>query len=244
MDPTGLRPTVGSVAEQVAELEAYRTGARALAARILSAQERERVRISRELHDDTGQALTLLLVRLQLLESTSADAAMAKELAELRELVGATLDGVRRLAVALGPSVLEDLGLCSALEWLADRVRIEAGLRVDLHLACDCDAVPHDVAVTMFRVAQEALTNIVRHAAAGRAEITLSTRPDLCTLIVTDDGMGFDTGHAREDPTSSVGLFGMEERLALVGGALEIASRPGSGTRIVARAPIEEEVRT
>lgn len=244
MDPTGRRPTVGSVAEQVAELEAYRTGARALAARILSAQERERVRISRELHDDTGQALTLLLVRLQLLESTSADAAMAKELAELRELVGATLDGVRRLAVALGPSVLEDLGLCSALDWLADRVRLEAGLRVDLHLNCNCPSVPHEIAVTMFRVAQEALTNIVRHAAAGRAEITLVSQPDFCTLVVTDDGMGFDTTQARSDPTSSVGLFGMEERLALVGGTLEIRSRPGGGTRIEARAPIEVEAQT
>jgi two-component system sensor histidine kinase UhpB len=147
------------------------------------------------------------------------------------------------LAVALGPSVLEDLGLCSALDWLADRVRVETGLRVDLRLDCDCAAVPHDVAVTMFRVAQEALTNVVRHAAAGRAEVSLTTRPDLCRLVVTDDGMGFDTSSARTDPTSSVGLFGMEERLALVGGALEITSSPGNGTRIEACAPIEEEAR-
>src|SRR5512132_4607944 len=129
------RPKFSAMAGQVAELEAYRVGARALAARILGAQEAERVRVSRELHDDTGQALTLLLVRLQLVENMSTETEIRSELAELRELVGETLDGVRRLAVHLGPSVLEDLGLCSALEWLADRVRAETGLVVDLRLA-------------------------------------------------------------------------------------------------------------
>src|SRR5919204_3106688 len=103
--------TLSVVAANISELEAYRMGARALAARILSAQEGERVRVSRELHDETGQALTLLLVRLQLVEGMTADGAVKRELAELRALVVETLDGVRRLAVELGPSVLEDLGL-------------------------------------------------------------------------------------------------------------------------------------
>jgi len=230
------------VTEQVAELEAYRVGARALASRILGAQEAERVRVSRELHDDTGQALTLLLVRLQLVENMSSEAQVQRELADLRELVGQTLDGVRRLAVHLGPSVLEDLGLCAALEWLADRVRAETGLVVDLSLDCECRRAAPEVAVAIFRVAQEALTNVVRHARATRVEIRLSTTGGSLELSLTDDGAGFAVGEAQGRPSQSVGLFGMAERVALVGGSFEIESRPERGTCVRMTVPIGEEV--
>jgi len=230
------------VTEQVAELEAYRVGARALAARILGAQEAERVRVSRELHDDTGQALTLLLVRLQLVESMSSEPEVRHELAELRTLVGETLDGVRRLAVHLGPSILEDLGLCSGLEWLADRVRAETGIAVDLRLDCECAHVSPEVAVAIFRVAQEALTNAVRHSQATRVAMRLGHADGGLDLSVHDDGRGFNVDAARARPTSSVGLFGMAERLALVGGELEIRSTAGSGTQIRARVPLRQEV--
>src|SRR5512132_4233557 len=180
------RPKFSAMAGQVAELEAYRSGARALAARILSAQEAERVRISRELHDDTGQALTLILVRLQLIENLTRDADVRRELAELRELVVDTLDGVRRLAVQLGPSILEDLGLRSGLEWLADRVREETGLRVDLDLRCQDERIPSTVAIAVFRVAQEALTNVVRHARASHIDLRLAESGSTLSLDVTD----------------------------------------------------------
>jgi two-component system, NarL family, sensor histidine kinase UhpB len=242
--PTGGGRTVPRVTEQLAELEAYRVGARALAARILGAQEAERVRVSRELHDDTGQALTLLLVRLQIVENMSSEPEIRRELAELRELVGETLDGVRRLAVHLGPSVLEDLGLCSALEWLADRVRAETGLAVDLKLDCECGRVSPEVAVAVFRVAQEALTNVVRHSRATRVEMRLANTERGLDLSVDDDGRGFDVDEARAHPTSSVGLFGMAERLALVHGELEIRSKPGTGTHVRAQVPVREEVLT
>lgn len=232
------------MAGQVAELEAYRSGARALAARILSAQEAERVRVSRELHDDTGQALTLILVRLQLIENLTRDADVRRELAELRELVVDTLDGVRRLAVQLGPSILEDLGLRSGLEWLADRVREETGLRVDLDLRCDDARIPPTVAVAVFRVAQEALTNVVRHARATRIDLRLDDTDGALSLEVADDGAGFDVNEARSRPTASVGLFGMAERVALVGGTLDIQSRKSAGTRVVVRVPVREEVLT
>ncbi len=238
----GDRPTVATVTQQVAELEAYRLGARALATRILGAQEAERVRVSRELHDDTGQALTLLLVRLQLVENMSSESEVRRELAELRELVGATIDGVRRLAVQLGPSVLEDLGLCAALEWLADRVRAEARLVVDLRLDCESPHVSPEVAVAVFRVAQEALTNVVRHARATRVDIELGTLTGSLRLSVADDGTGFDLEDARGRPTASVGLFGMAERVGLVGGSLEIDSCTGGGTRVRASIPLREEV--
>jgi len=231
------------MAGQVGELEAYRSGARALAARILSAQEAERVRVSRELHDETGQALTLLLVRLQLIENMTADPAVRHELSELRELVVDTLDGVRRLAVHLGPSILEDLGLCSGLEWLADRVREEAGVHIALALDCD-DEVPAPVAIAIFRVAQEALTNVVRHAGASNADVRLDSADGTLTLEVSDDGTGFDVDAARARPTASVGLFGMAERVALVGGTMNLHSRKGAGTRVEVRVPLREEVAT
>ena len=232
------------MAGHVAELEAYRSGARALAARILSAQEAERVRVSRELHDDTGQALTLILVRLQLIEDMTRDPDVRRELSELRALVVDTLDGVRRLAVQLGPSVLEDLGLRSGLEWLADRVREETGVRVDLDLRCDDTRVPSPVAIAVFRVAQEALTNVVRHAKAARIELALRDDDGALSLDLRDDGIGFDVAAARARPTASVGLFGMAERVALIGGTFDIRSTHGVGTRIHVRVPVREGVPT
>ncbi len=231
------------MAGHVAELEAYRSGARALAARIISAQEAERVRVSRELHDDTGQALTLILVRLQLVENMTRDPDMRRELAELRELVVDTLDGVRRLAVHLGPSIIEDLGLRSGLEWLAERVRQDAGLRVELSVDCG-DDVPVTVAIALFRVTQEALTNIVRHAHATRVDVVLECHGAALELLVSDNGVGFDVEEARSRPTASVGLFGMAERVALVGGSIEIQSRKGAGSRVEVRVPVREEVAT
>lgn len=228
----------------VAEFEVYRNSARALAARILSAQEAERVRVSRELHDETGQALTLLLVRLQLIQGMTTDAAVRRELDELRALVVDTLDGVRSLAVQLGPSILDDLGLPAGLEWLVDRIRAETELRMDLEASCDKEHIPATVAIAIFRVAQEALTNVVRHAHATCAEVVLRTVDGELELTVTDDGAGFDVQAAQARPDASVGLFGMRERIALVGGKMELISRKGGGTRIAVRAPLREEVPT
>ena len=232
------------MAGHVAELEAYRSGARALAARILSAQEAERVRVSRELHDDTGQALTLILVRLQLIEDLTLEPDVRRELVELRQLVVDTLDGVRRLAVQLGPSVLEDLGLGPGLEWLVDRVREETGLRVDLTLPRDDDGITAPLAVAIFRVAQEALTNIVRHAKATHVKVRLSDDGGLLGLDIVDDGAGFDVALARARPVASIGLFGMAERVALVGGTFDISSTPGVGTRVHVRVPLRVGVLT
>jgi signal transduction histidine kinase len=229
---------------QVAELEAYRSGARALAARILSAQEAERVRVSRDLHDDTGQALTLILVRLQLVEGLTKDTAVRRELAEVRGLVVDAIDGIRRMTAQLGPSVLEDLGLRAAVEWLGDRVRAEGEIAVDVAID-DCDergATP--TAVAVFRVAQEALTNVIRHSGATRVSVRLRRHERDLVLTVSDDGEGFDVAEARARPEASIGLFGMSERVALVGGHLDIRSRPGYGTSIEMRVPALDEART
>jgi two-component system sensor histidine kinase NreB len=203
---------------------------------ILHAQEKERARVARELHDDTGQALTLLLVRLQLLSDQILEPAARAELAELRSLVAQAIDGVRRLAVDLGPSVLDDLGIASSVEWLAERMRADAQMRVDLHLDVDGEP-PRPVALALFRVTQEALTNAARHALASSVSIRL-TRDDQCLrLVIADDGVGFDVAAAERRHQESVGLLGMSERMALVGGALSVRSKPGCGTTIVATAP-------
>jgi signal transduction histidine kinase len=232
------------MAGQVAELEAYRVGARALAGRIISAQEAERARVSRELHDETGQALTLLLVRLQLIEDIAKEPAVHRELSELRALVVSALDGVRRLTLQLGPSVLQDLGLASALEWLADRIERDAGLRVELILDRDDDRVPIEVAVAVFRVAQEALTNVVRHAHVREAAVLLKIDEQQLVLTVSDRGAGFDVAAARSDPTASIGLFGMSERVALADGVIDVRSKRGAGTQIVVRVPLTRGANT
>jgi signal transduction histidine kinase len=203
---------------------------------ILRAQEKERARVARELHDDTGQALTLLLVRLQLLADQITDPKTRAELAELRALVAQTMDGVRRLVVDLGPTVLDDLGLASSVEWLAERMRGDGRMRVDLRL--DVDREPsRPVALAIFRVTQEALTNVLRHASASCVSVRLTHDGGHLKLVIADEGAGFDVEAAERRSEESVGLLGMTERIALVGGQVSIESRPGHGTTIVAVVP-------
>lgn len=210
------------------------------AAMILRAQEKERARVARELHDDTGQALTLLLVRLQMLADQIPDPRTRAELADLRALVARTMDGVRRIVVDLGPTVLDDLGLASSVEWLAERMRVDGRMRVDLDLDVDREP-PRPVALAMFRVAQEALTNVLRHARASSVSVRLTRDDGHLRLAVSDDGLGFDVEAAERRSEESVGLLGMTERIALVGGELSIESDPGRGTTVVASVPIDRD---
>ncbi|MEK6206649.1 MAG: sensor histidine kinase [Chloroflexota bacterium] len=210
------------------------------AAMILRAQEKERARVARELHDDTGQALTLLLVRLQMLADQIPDPRTRAELADLRALVARTMDGVRRLVVDLGPTVLDDLGLASSVEWLTERMRVDGRMRVDLDLDVDREP-PRPVALAMFRVAQEALTNVLRHARASSVSVRLTRDDGQLRLAVSDDGLGFDVEAAERRSEESVGLLGMTERIALVGGELSIESDPGRGTTVVASVPIDRD---
>jgi signal transduction histidine kinase len=209
---------------------------------ILHAQEKERARVARELHDDTGQALTLLLVRLQLLTNQITDPDTQAELAELRGLVAQTMDGVRRLVVDLGPTVLDDLGLASSVEWLAERMRAGGTIRVDLHLDLDVEP-PRPIALAIFRVAQEALTNAMRHARASSVSIRLTGDEGRIRLVVADDGIGFDTEAADRRSEENVGLLGMSERIALVDGELTITSVRRGGTTIRADVPVVSRAR-
>jgi two-component system sensor histidine kinase UhpB len=215
---------------------------RQMSSLVLSAQEEERKRIARELHDDTAQALTSLLVRLRLLERAADDDEVRQGLSELRGLTADTLDGVRRLAIALRPPVLDDLGLAPAL-----RAHVEEFSRhwpVQVTFSCGrLGWVPPDVELVLYRIVQEALSNVARHAGASRAEVKLSRRGRVLRLTVADNGSGFDVAVARGSREAGLGLFGMEERLALVGGVLTVESAAGKGTRVSAEVPLPRRPR-
>ena len=141
---------------------------------------------------------------------------------------------MRRLAVELRPSALDDFGLVPAVERLADTFREQSGLQVDLESQLGEERLPNEVETTVYRVIQEALTNIVKHADAGRVSILLQRKNSSVVAVVEDDGAGFDPADARAD---ALGLAGMRERVSLAGGRLQVESTPGSGTTVVAEVP-------
>jgi signal transduction histidine kinase len=201
--------------------------------RVVEAQELERKRLARELHDETGQALTSILLGLKPLEDATEGETRAAVLA-LRELVVSTLQNVRRLAVELRPSALDDFGLVPAIQRLAESFG-ESGVHVDVEAQIGDERLPEAVETTLYRIVQEALTNVTKHAEARRLSITLTRKNGSIVAIVEDDGKGFDPAAAESD---GLGLLGMRERLALVGGKLRIEAAAGAGTTIAAEVPV------
>jgi signal transduction histidine kinase len=203
--------------------------------RVVEGQELERARLARALHDETGQALTSILLGLKPLEQTADSDEARAAVASVRELVVSTLQDVRRLAVELRPTALDDFGLVSAVERLAETFREQSGLRVDLEARLGDERLPRESETALYRVVQEALTNIIKHAQAGRVSILLQRKGDAVVAMIEDDGSGFDAGKTRED---ALGLVGMRERVALVGGRLQIESSVAAGTTVVAEVPL------
>jgi signal transduction histidine kinase len=201
--------------------------------RVVEAQELERKRLARELHDETGQALASILLGLKPLESATSGDTRESVLA-LRELVVSTLQDVRRLAVELRPSALDDLGLVPAIDRLA-RSFGESGVQVDVEANIGAERLPEAVETVLYRIVQEAVTNVAKHAEASRLSITLTRKGSSVVVIVEDDGKGFD---AAAGPSDGLGLLGMRERLALVGGTLRIETAADSGTTIAAEVPV------
>jgi signal transduction histidine kinase len=203
--------------------------------RVVDAQELERARLARELHDETGQALTSILLGLKHLDDVieTDDARVAT--ASLRELVVTTLQDVRRLAVELRPSALDDFGLVPAIERLAGTLAEQSELVVDLEARLGEQRLPAEAETALYRIVQEALTNVVKHASARRVSITLVRKEGFAVVVVEDDGRGFDPRTTR---TGSLGFVGMRERVELVGGRLTVESAPGAGTTIAAEVPV------
>jgi two-component sensor histidine kinase len=186
-----------------------------------AAQELERKRLARELHDETGQALTSILLGLKPLEQAVAGEDGRAAVASLRQLVVSTLRDVRRLAVELRPSALDDFGLVPALERLVDTFSEQTEIRVDLETNLGEERLPSEVETAIYRIVQEALSNVVKHAGASRISILLTRKNGSVAAVIEDDGLGFDPASVSEE---GLGLVGMRERVGLVGGRLRISA--------------------
>lgn len=222
-------------ARLVAELQRERL--RVLAGRIVTAQEEERLRISRELHDEAGQALTSIKISLDLIRQglPSGLGTLRDRLSDLAVLTGETMETLRTLAHDLRPPGLDAFGLNVALEGLCHDFSVRTGLLV-VYNGIDLPGVPTTIALPMYRFAQEALTNIAKHAEASQISVSLSRSDGIIHLLIADDGKGFiydpDSRHQ-----NGIGLVSMQERTDLIGGTLEIETSPGNGTRITAHFP-------
>jgi two-component system, NarL family, sensor histidine kinase DevS len=203
--------------------------------RVVQAQEEERRRLARELHDETGQALASILLGLKSLEEVSDVTELGERVATLRSRVVETLQDVRRLAVELRPAALDDFGLEPALERLVSGFAEQTGLKVELESRLHDDRLPQEVETVLYRIVQEALTNIVKHANAGRVSIVVTQRVGSVGAIVEDDGHGFNP---EEETDGGIGLIGMRERVALLDGSMTIESAKGKGTTLVVEVPL------
>jgi len=213
---------------------------RSLSRRLVEVQEAERRRIARELHDEIGQALTAVGINLHAAQRLLDTPTLASHLEESISVVQRTLQQVRNLSLDLRPSVLDDLGLVPALRWYVDRQAQQVGFSVQFTADPLEKRLAPDFEIAGFRIVQEALTNVVRHAQAQRVRVELWQHEDELQLIIRDDGVGFDVQAALERAArgASLGLPGMQERAVLVGGQIEIESAPGRGTEIRARFPL------
>ena len=202
----------------------------------LAAQEAERLRVARELHDEIGQTLTAVVLQAE--RAAEGDPAVAQhELSRVAEAVHDSLDEVRRISRELRPEALDDLGLINALIALCSRVSAESGPQIRRELDSDLPPLSPDVELVVYRIAQEGLTNALRHAEATTATLTLKVVSESVYLAVEDDGRGMPA----DVPEDSAGIAGMRERALLVGGQLSIESPPGGGTRVCLRLPLSED---
>lgn len=213
----------------------------AVAAQILRALEEERKRIARELHDETSQSLTSILVNLETMEKQMTDLPdeIAARLRLTKEIAQRTLDETRRLMYDLRPSVLDDLGLVPALRWFITQRVQPYGLQVDFQVSGLEQRLPEELETALFRIMQEAITNVVKHAKARQIRVAMVREPGQITGEVKDDGAGFNPVHivGRTEKERGLGLFGMQERAGLVGGTVQIESTPGRGTRVTVTVP-------
>jgi two-component system sensor histidine kinase UhpB len=213
---------------------------RTLAGRMLQVQENERRHIARELHDEIGQALTAVQIAMQRLRRRTDSPDLQSDIDQCVTIAAHVLDQVRSLTLDLRPPHLDDLGLEAAIGWLLSQHCEPAGLTARLDARGVPRSLASEVEIVCFRVAQEAVTNIVRHAHASTVAVELYCEKDALTFVIEDDGRGFDVkaALARAYEGASMGLLGMEERAALAGGGVTIKSGPHGGTRIAAWFPL------
>jgi len=211
---------------------------RELATAASSAREQEQARIARELHDELAQSLSTLKMDIALIRSAPAgggDVALAKRLDRMEEQIDATIAAMRRIAADLRPLALDDLGLVPAIEALVQEFERRTGVRGELAIGDERLAVTDAQATAIFRIIQESLTNVAKHARATRVEVIVEVDDDAVTVTVHDDGAGFASDGPRKP--QSYGLLGIRERAYLLGGEMRVTSAPGKGTEIEVRLP-------
>jgi signal transduction histidine kinase len=216
------------------ELAESRDALRALTQHLETVREEERVQVARDLHDELGSVLTAL--KIDLAEALEGDAESARELVMgMSGLVDQAIEVGRRVTARLRPGILDDLGLAAAAEWLGTDLERRTGIRCSVVLPRNETDLPEPVATTMFRILQEALTNVIRHAGADRVEIALESDDTGVALTVVDNGRGFDPAALTG---SGFGLLGMRERVRSFGGVFDVTSGPGAGTSIRVALPV------
>jgi two-component system sensor histidine kinase NreB len=207
---------------------------------VIQAQEKERKRIARELHDGVGQALYSILVGLNVIGQSNLNEQMKQHVAQIQQMTVKAMEEVKRMALELRPSALDDLGLLPAIRSLMKRVEQMFGLKVDLDVRGNRRRYPAAVETALYRIVQEAMTNTVKYAQTDRLAIVFEDKGSELSVTIVDDGVGFDPEQV-EKTGNGLGLFGMRERAQLLGGTVEIRSAPGEGTTVFVKIPLREE---
>lgn len=232
-----LGSAFGKMDSELKRKEAMRT---LLLAKVIHAQEEERKRIARELHDESGQTLTSLMVNLKTTEDSADSPHLKKKLSELRTQAASTLDRLRHLSKELRPSLLDDVGLPSALQKYIREYAAQTGISVECRLGeIEKISLSPDEETTIYRIVQEALTNIVKHAGASRVSVVAGLSDSNLVVIVEDNGKGFDIEKLPAGDDTRLGIFGMEERAGFVGGKVTFESIPGEGTTLFLDLPVK-----
>ena len=227
--------------EHYLEVEDLNKQLRWLQRRAFTAQEDERKRIARELHDETAQLLSSLLVRLKLLEHARSLDEVGRRSGELMQLATDATQSVRQMAVQLRPQALDDLGLVAALQWYTEEFASRTELKVEFGATGVGERLDAELELSIYRVVQECLTNVAKHAHATTVRIYLEKKDGTLTARVEDDGCGFDVQAAQTVHGRRLGLVGIRERIGLLGGTVRINTSPGSGTEVVVTVPVAEQ---
>jgi signal transduction histidine kinase len=228
------------VQEEIAQRDALR---QEYLQRIVEAQEEERTRIARELHDEFGQMLTGLAIGLRGAQiSTDEPELLQQQLSQLEEMAVQALDNMRHMVNELRPALLDDMGLSAVLRHHVDNFSKLTGVKTSLKLSHEYNRLPRNLETILFRITQEALTNVARHAQARHAWIELNCRNCTVSLKISDDGLGFDMAEVLDRGIrNGWGLIGIQERVKSVNGRIEIESEIEKGTRLVVKIPITKE---
>ncbi len=238
---TGTDPQADQLAQTFnTMLEAIDESSRQRASQIINAQEEERKRIARELHDETSQVLTSLLISLAVLEETTSTEEARQRISDTRTLAHQTLRAIRSLSIDLRPSALDDLGLLPALRWYLKEYQQKCSIEVDFFSTGLKDRLPAEMETALYRIVQECLTNTARHSNAHKVQVTLCEDPDAVRATIRDNGAGFDYPALLKTPGQErgLGLAGMQERAVLLNGKLDIHTIPGKGTTVNVSIPL------